>query len=184
MLTLALTDDIELRGLEPWQGDVFAAHIEANRAHLTPWLPWVESIVDVPSATAWLQNYADKQSRDAGRIFGIWRGADLIGSILFRTFDTQSGACEIGCWLGAGAEGNGLMTTAARILMDWAFRVRGMTRVVWQTIPENKRSIAVAERLGMTHEGLLRKNFAHNGAHHDTVVLAILADEWAELTPR
>jgi hypothetical protein len=32
-----VTDDVEPRGLEPWQGDVFAAHIEDNRAHPTPW---------------------------------------------------------------------------------------------------------------------------------------------------
>ena len=184
MLTLALTDDVELRGLEPWQGEVFFAHIEANRAHLDPWLPWVESIVDIPSATAWLRRYADKQSRDEGRIFGIWREHELVGSVLFRTFDAESGACEIGCWLGKGAEGKGLMTLAVRILMDWAFRVRGMTRVCWQTVPDNKRSIAVAERLGMTREGVLRKSFAHNGVHYDAVVLAILADEWNQLNAR
>lgn len=179
MLTLALTDGVELRGLEPWQGDVFAAHIEDNRAHLAPWLPWVESIVDVPSATAWLRNYADKLAGDAGRIFGIWRGTDLIGSVLFRTFDAESGACEVGCWLGAGAEGKGLMTAAARVLVDWAFRVRGMTRVCWQTTPDNARSIAVAKRLGMTEEGVLRKAFVRDGVHHDALVLSILADEWA-----
>ena len=178
MLAVALTDEFELRGLEPWQGAVFAAHLEANRAHLTPWLPWVESIVDVPSATAWLQNYADKLSRDEGRIFGIWRGTELVGSVLFRTFDATAGACEIGCWLGKGVEGNGLMTTAARTLVDWAFGVRGMTRVCWLTKPDNVRSIAVAERLGMTREGILRKYFTHNGVHHDTLVLAIIAEEW------
>lgn len=177
MLSLALIDDIELRGLEPWQGDVFAAHIEDNRAHLTPWLQWVESIVDVPSATAWLQNYADKQSRDAGRIFGIWQGTELIGGVLFRTFEAEAGSCEAGCWLGAGAEGKGLMTTAARVLVDWAFRVRGMTRVCWQTDPKNLRSIAVAERLGMTKEGVLRKSFNR----HDSLVLSVLAEEWNEI---
>lgn len=180
MLALALTDDVELRDLQPWQGDVFAAHIEANRAHLTPWLPWVESIVDTSSATAWLQNYADKQARDAGRIFGIWRGDELLGSVLFRTFDAATGICEVGCWLGTGAQGKGLMTKAAQTLIDWAFRVRGMTRVHWQTMPENVRSIAVAKRLGMTEEGVLRKASVYNGVHYDCVVLSILAEEWAK----
>jgi ribosomal-protein-serine acetyltransferase len=135
----------------------------------------------LPAAVAWLQRYADKQCRDEGRIFGIWHGTELVGSVLFRTFNANSGGCEIGCWLGKGAEGRGLMTVAARTLVDWAFRVRGMTRVCWQTTPDNVRSIAVAERLGMRREGVLRKSFAHNGVHHDTIVLAILADEWAKL---
>lgn len=178
MLALALTDDVELRGLEPWQGDVFAAHLDANRAHLTRWLPWVESIVDVQSAAAWLQNYADKQSRDAGRIYGIWRGDELIGGVLFRTFDTEAGAAEIGCWLAQGAEGKGLMTAAARTLLNWAFEVRGLIRVYWQTATDNTRSIAVAKRLGMTREGVLRKASGYNGVHYDVAVLSILADEW------
>lgn len=181
MLTFPLTDDVALRGLEPWQGEVFFAHVEANRSHLAPWMGWVESVVDLPSATEWLQRYADKQSRDEGRIFGIWRGAELLGSVLFRTFDAKAGGCEIGCWLGKGAEGNGLMTLAARTLLDWAFGERGMVRVEWRTFPENTRSIAVALRLGMTQEGVLRKAFVHDGVHRDDLVLAILADEWSRI---
>ncbi len=53
-----------------------------------------------------------------------------------------------------------------------------MTRVYWQTTPDNARSIAVAKRLGMTEEGVLRKSFVHNGIHYDATVLSILADEW------
>lgn len=184
MLTLALTDDVELRDLQPWQSELFFAHVEANRAHIAPWMSWVESVVDIPSATAWLRRYADKQARDEGRIFGIWRGADLLGAVLFRTFDTESGSCEIGCWLGRDAEGSGLMTLAARTLLDWAFGVRGMVRVQWRTFPENTRSIALARRIGMTQEGVLRKAFVHEGVHRDEIVLAILAQEWAELSSR
>jgi RimJ/RimL family protein N-acetyltransferase len=187
VLAHPLGDGVELRELQPWQADVFTAHIERNRAHLTQWLPWVDSITDVESGEAWLQRYADKQATDSGRIFGIWAGPELLGSVLFRIFDTEQGSCEIGCWLGADAQGRGLMTTASQLLIDWAFGVRGMTRVEWHTTTENMRSIAVAKRLGMSQEGIMRQSFYYGGARYDTVVLAILAEEWrsnAEQTRR
>lgn len=178
MLAFPLSDGVELRDLQPWQAEVFAEHIERNREHLTPWLPWVSSITDVESAADWLQRYADKEATDSGRIFGIWAGRELLGSVLFRLFDSEQGTCEIGCWLGAGAQGRGLMTKAARLLIDWAFGVRGMSRVEWHTSTENLRSIAVAERLGMSQDGILRKSYNYDGVRYDIVVLSILAEEW------
>ncbi len=178
MLGFPLGDGVRLGGLEPWQAEVFAEHVERNRAHLTPWLPWFDAITDTGSAAAWLQGYADKQAVDGGRIFGIWAAEELLGAVLFRLFDSAQRTCEIGCWLGADAQGRGLMTTAGRVLVDWAFGVRGMTRVEWRTWTENTRSIAVAERLGMRREGVLRKSYRYRGIDYDIAVLSVLAEQW------
>jgi RimJ/RimL family protein N-acetyltransferase len=63
-------------------------------------------------------------------------------------------------------------------MIDWAVAERGMTRVEWRTLPANERSIAVARRLGMQREGVLRKTFPLGGTVHDTEVWALLADDW------
>jgi RimJ/RimL family protein N-acetyltransferase len=63
-------------------------------------------------------------------------------------------------------------------MIDWAFRVRGMARVEWHNDPENVRSAAVAKRLGMTREGVLRSSFVLGGTRHDTEIWAILSSEW------
>jgi ribosomal-protein-serine acetyltransferase len=178
MLALPLADDAELRPLEPWHAGEFAAHADRSRAHLAPWLPWVEIVSDAESARGWLQSYADRQARDEGRLYGIWVGGVLSGGTLFRVFDTRSGVCEVGVWLAPEAEGRGLVTTAARHMIDWAVAVRGMTRVEWRTMPANERSIAVARRLGMRREGVLRSSFRLGGALQDTEVWALLADDW------
>ena len=83
-------------------------------------------------ARAYLDSYAEKQARDAGRIYGIWVDGVLQGGTLFRTFDAAMGVCEAGVWLAAEARGRGLITTAIRHMIDWAFGARGMTRVEWQ----------------------------------------------------
>ena len=174
MFSHPLGDGAELRPFEPYQAAEFAAYIEANRAHLAPWLPWVTTITDVEGARAFLQRYADGQAADIRRMYSLWQDDELVGGLIFRVFDTATGSCELGAWLSAGAEGRGLMTRACRALIDWAFDVRGMRRVVWQTVPHNKRSIAVAERLGMRREGVLRQSFPFGDDLLDVEVWSLL----------
>jgi RimJ/RimL family protein N-acetyltransferase len=177
MLALNLGDKAELRSLEPWRAEEFAAHVAHARAHLAPWIPWASRVVDEETARAFLQAYADNQAHDGGRIYGIWLDGDLVGGTLFRVFDATTGMCEIGVWLDPEVQGRGLVTAAARHMIDWAVRVRGMSRVEWRTRPDNARSIACASRLGMTLDGTLRASFPHNGVLHDVQVWSLLADE-------
>lgn len=63
-------------------------------------------------------------------------------------------------------------------MIDWAFRVRGMSRVEWRSVESNDKSVAVAKRLGMTMEGVLRSASPMHGIRHDVQVWSILAQEW------
>ena len=168
----------ELRSLEPWQAEEFAAHVERVRAHLAPWIPFASRVVDAESARALLQDFAARQARDEGRMYGIWVDGSLAGGTLFRVFDTTAGMCEIGVWLAPELQGHGLITRAVRHMIDWAVDVRGLSRVEWHTDPRNEPSRAVARRLGMTLEGTLRSSFLLGGERRDTEVWAVLADEW------
>lgn len=55
---------------------------------------------------------------------------------------------ELGWLLFAGHEGHGYAVEAARALRDWAFRERQLDGLVSYIDPDNRASIAVAERLG------------------------------------
>ncbi|MBB5870291.1 RimJ/RimL family protein N-acetyltransferase [Allocatelliglobosispora scoriae] len=178
MLSQPLTPNADLRTLEPFHAPQFAAYIDRNRDHLSPWLPWAVMLTDEEQTRAWLQRYADDTARDAGRIYGIWLDGELVGGTLFRTFNARFRLAEIGVWLSPEAEGKGLVTTAARAMIAWAIGERGIHRVEWRTVPENKRSIACAERLGMTLDGTLREAFHHNGRPHDVHVYSLLAPAW------
>ncbi|HEU4948465.1 MAG TPA: GNAT family protein [Kribbella sp.] len=180
MFAVKLTETAELRPLEPWQAPEFLAHVEKARANLEPYIPWSAVVVDEQSARAFLQQYAERQAADEGRLFGIWQNGELVGGLLFRTFDAKSGGCEIGVWLAAAAEGRGLITRAARRLIDWAVVERGMVRVEWRCVPTNERSIAVAKRLGMACEGTLRQAFPYRGEIHDVQVWSLLRSEWLQ----
>lgn len=112
------------------------------------------------------------------RDLGIWQRGTLVGGVLFVSLSTTTGVCEAGCWLEAGAEGQGLVTRAARVIIDWAVRERGIHRVEWVTKAGNERSIAVARRLGMRRDGVLRGAAPTPDGRADMEVWSVLAPEW------
>lgn len=174
-----LGDGAELRPLEPWQAAEFAAFLERARPDLVRWLPFADTIRDADAARVMLQDYADRQARDEGRLAGIWLDGVLVGGAVFRTFETVNRRCEMGVWLAPEGRGRGLVTRAARHMIDWAIRVRGMNRVEWRTAPENGASIAVARRLGMTREGVLRRAYPIGDAVADMEVWSMVDTDWA-----
>lgn len=181
VFAIPLDGGAELRPLEPWQAEEFLAHMDRARAAVDPWIPWASRSTDLESARATLQGFADRQAADAGRIYGIWLDGTLVGGVMFVRFDAATGNCELGCWLEPAAQGRGLITTAARHLIDWAVTVRGIHRVIWHTRPDNAASRAVAQRLGMRLDGVLREEFRHNGVRYDTEVWSLLAPEWKKI---
>ncbi|WP_040407807.1 GNAT family N-acetyltransferase [Amycolatopsis nigrescens] len=194
-------DGAELRPLEPWRAEEFLAHVDRGRELIGRYIGLADAVTDLESSRAFLQSYAEKTAADAGRIHGIWSemgaceafcacphrsGAGvpqdsdgkLVGGVLFRTMDVPAGNAEAGCWLEPSAVGKGLVTRAARVIIDWAIDERGIHRVEWRVAAANEASIAVARRLGMTKDGVLRESHPHRGTRYDVEIWSVLAPEW------
>lgn len=183
MYAIPLSGNATLQPLEPWQAEHFLANINRCREHITPWVGPSFVPADLAGARRVLQRYADGQAADNRRIFGIWKDGNLVGGTMFVSYDTDQGVCEVGCWLEASAEGHGLVNQAVRHMLDWAFKVRGLHRAEWWTLPDNERSINAAKRLGMSLDGTLRQwGKGPDGRRVDEQVWSVLADEWTSAT--
>ncbi|GHJ35700.1 GNAT family N-acetyltransferase [Streptomyces sp. TS71-3] len=179
MFATPLGDDgAELGPLEPWQAPEFLAHMDRGREFVGRYIALPDRVTDLASSRAYLQSYAEHAASDTGRILGIRTDGLLVGGVLFRTMDLQAGTAEAGCWLEPSAVGRGLVTRASRVIIDWAVEERGVHRVEWLASSENRASIAVARRLGMTRDGVLRESYVHRGRRLDTEVWSVLAPEW------
>lgn len=179
MLTKLITDGCELRPLEVWHAEEFAAHLDRAREHILPWVGPAFVTDTVDGARATLRRYTDAAAADGARIFGIWDQDVLVGGVMFVTFDAAWGTCEIGCWLEPGAEGKGLITRSVAALLDWAFVIRNIARAEWRCRTDNDASIAVAHRLGMHSEGVLRSSWLYRGQRFDKQVFSLLESEWS-----
>ncbi len=190
MYAISLGDDgAELRPVSYVykRQEEFLAHIDRGREFIGQHNALPDVVTDLESSRAFLQAYAEKAASDTGRIHGIWtadgpadgtENGTLVGAVIFRQMDVGQGTAEAGCWLEPAGVGKGLVTRAARVIIDWAVEVRGIHRVDWWCSADNTPSIAVARRLGMTRDGVLRESYLYRGKRHDEEIWSVLAPEW------
>ncbi|WP_434599668.1 GNAT family N-acetyltransferase [Streptomyces sp. A5-4] len=179
MYAMSLGDDgAELRPLEPWQAEEFLAHLDRGREFIGQHNALPDVVTDLASSRAFLQAYAEKAASDTGRMYGIRADGRLVGAVLLRKMDVEQGVAEVGCWLEPAAVGKGLVTRAARVIIDWAVGERGIHRVEWWVSSANRPSIAVARRLGMAKDGVLRESYLYRGKRHDEEIWSVLAPDW------
>ncbi|GHH76590.1 N-acetyltransferase [Kitasatospora indigofera] len=179
MYSISLGDDgAELSPLEPWQAEDFLAHMDRGREFIGQHNGLPDIVTDLASSRAFLQAYAERAAADTGRIYGIRTDGTLVGAVIFRRMDVGQGTAEAGCWLEPAAAGKGLVTRAVRTIIDWAVEERGIHRVEWWVSAENGPSIAVARRLGMTRDGVLKESYLYRGKRHDQEIWSVLAPVW------
>ena len=63
-------------------------------------------------------------------------------------------------------------------MTDFGFRELGLRRISSWCIADNEASARVLERLGFVKEGKLRSNEFFKGRWWDTLLYAVLAEEW------
>ena len=74
--------------------------------------------------------------------------------------------------------GKGVAVEATRAFVGWAFSAYDLAKVYAQIDERNVRSVRVAEKLGMTREGLLKSHHAARDGRSDDVVYGILREQW------
>jgi RimJ/RimL family protein N-acetyltransferase len=92
------------------------------------------------------------------------------------------GSGEIGYWLAAPARGSGLMTEAARLVVENAFHPDGLAlvRLLWRAQVGNWASRKLAWRLGFRFDGTLRSELIQRDERRDAWVGTLVATDERE----
>jgi ribosomal-protein-serine acetyltransferase len=178
MFALRVDDEVELELAEEHHAPEIFALTDANRDHLRPWMPWVDSTVTVADTLAFLTFVRGEYG--AGRQFHTnvrYRGV-IVGGAGMR-IDRNNRSGEIGYWIGKEYEGHGIVTRSARALTTAAFTLHGLNRVAIRAGVENVRSRAVPERLGYLLEGVMRASEKVGDRYVDHATYSMLAADWA-----
>ena len=133
------------------------ALVDANRAHLRRWLPWVDGASDVGTIHEFLRGVLARIADGTSLELLIEHDGQLAGISGFRTIDAANRSAEIGYWLREDFGGRGIMTAACRALVRHGFETLGLNRISLAAAVENARSRRVAERLGFRLEGISRE---------------------------
>jgi RimJ/RimL family protein N-acetyltransferase len=154
----------------------------------------------VPNGDAELRATVDQAQRE--RVDGLRLGfatirlpdQRIVGSTSFldpqrwsrsdpnRPFDS----IEIGAtWLAASAQRTAINTEAKFLMLEHAFGVWNVHRVVFNTDERNARSRAAIARIGATFEGVLRGfRYGVEGTPRNTATFSVTAHEWPEVRAR
>jgi len=177
---LILDDTLQLRPLTQADAEALFMLLEQNRAHLDQWLRWSGRVKTLDDARAYIGRFEQKLADADGFHLGIWFADQLVGGLGCHFLNRESNKTEIGYWLIANTTGKGLVTRAAKAVIDYLFATENMHRIEIQCGVENVHSRAVPERLGFVNEGVKRESDWITTRYVDHVMYSMLADEWKE----
>ncbi len=102
----------------------------------------------------------------------------LIGNCGIRRKPENEWEADVGYELAPEHWGRRYATEAARAMVSFGFGELGLHRVSSWCIADNVASARVLEKLGMRQEGRLRNNEYFKGRWWDTLLYAVLEEEW------
>jgi ribosomal-protein-serine acetyltransferase len=171
-----LGDGRQLRPVEEGDAGELHALIERNREQLARWIQWAEK--QTPAQTIeFIQRARAKAAQRTGLDCAILAEGRIVGVVGFPTIDSTNQSATIGYWLDAAQQGRGIMTSAVDTLIDHAFSAWQLNRLEIRIDVKNRRSRAVAERLGFTYEGTLRQAYRVGDRYSDDAVYSLLASD-------
>ena len=180
MFTCRIDEGSELRMIEPHHAAELNRLVIDNYDHLYEWSNWLnEKERPLERTEEFIRKNLAKFSAGEGYEIGIWHSGKMVGQIGYNYFEPVDRRTEIGYWLGAGAQGKGLVTKACRALITNAFDNLKMNRVEIRCGAENNKSRRVAERLGARFEGMAREAECLHERFIDLAVYSILQTEWS-----
>ena len=178
MFHLTVDDEINLCLREERHVEELFALVDANRIHLREWLPWLDANTSPADSRQFIKKGLQQFSANNGGPLAIEFRGQFVGMTGYHFIDWDNKAVEIGYWLSAEAQGQGIMSRTTQFLVNHAFTELKLNRVVIRCAARNHKSRAIPERLGFTNEGALRQAVWLYDHFIDLVVYSMLAEEW------
>jgi [ribosomal protein S5]-alanine N-acetyltransferase len=110
-----------------------------------------------------------------------WRESQrIVGSVSVFDWNRYHRRAQMGYDLAKAYWGMGIAQEAICAVLHFAFERMALNRMEIWTSAANVRSLRLAERLGFTRDGTLRKRILEDDGHfHDGTVFGLLREEWA-----
>ena len=92
----------------------------------------------------------------------------FVGSVGIKPQQGWKNHCaEIGYWVAQEYWGQGIATTALKMMSRNAFKDHGLQKLFATVLAPNLGSMRVLDKAGYTQEGLLRRDVIKNGQYYD-----------------
>jgi [ribosomal protein S5]-alanine N-acetyltransferase len=130
------------------------------------------------AAEAWIETHAGRFARGEAAAFAVTRRADgaLLG-VVGLEINGEMQRAELGYWIGKPYWNQGYCSEAAAAVVRFALVDLGLRRVFARHFSGNPASGRVMQKVGLRHEGTLRRHTLKWGGVHDLEMYGLLAGE-------
>jgi [ribosomal protein S5]-alanine N-acetyltransferase len=153
-----------------------------SQQFLQPWEPsWPTDALSKEAFIRRLRRQSQEWRYDQAYAFLLYRQENdaLLGGLnLSQLRRGVSQAVTLGYWMGANYAGQGLMSEAVGVVLEFCFRQLGLHRVEAASMPHNPASRRVLEKCGFQEEGYAKGYLRIAGHWQDHVLYAITQEMW------
>lgn len=159
--------------------------VRRNLTHLGRWFPWCTPAYNLDACRRWVGSAMHGYGRGEQLPLVLVEAEELLGVVCLvdiartdeQSFGHETASAEINWWIGESAQGRGLVHQAATAVRAYAHGPAHLHRLTARIEPGNRRSEAVARRLGFRYEGTLRHVCRWGGRWRDHCLYSILVDD-------
>lgn len=132
-------------------------------------------------AEQWISGHGKQFQAGTNAVFAIVdkKSLQLIGAVSL-TIDKDLRKAELGYWIGRPYWNQGYATEAAKSIVDYGFKQLRLNRIVARHFVRNPASGKVMLKVGMVHEGTLRKDTIKWGEYEDLRLYGLLRGDWKD----
>lgn len=156
-MTITINDTLKLELIAENHAQPIFEMVDANRAHLRPWLPFVDRMQTVEFADNFVKGCIQRNKDGKEYAFVIVEKEKTIGRIGIYKIDGQNKIGEIGYWIVEGFQGKGIITKSCQAIIDFCFSDLQLNRIEIKCGTENFKSKTIPEKLNFTKEGIIRQ---------------------------
>ncbi|MEO8251084.1 MAG: GNAT family protein [Chloroflexota bacterium] len=131
-------------------------------------------------ANAWHTHNLEQSRSGEAFFFAVCEMGDdrFIGTIWFKEINRLDLNAELAIYMDHDHLGAGWGSDAQRTLLAFGFGTLGLERIWLTVMADNARAIRSYEKVGFRREGVMRRSFRVRGTLTDSLIMAILRDEW------
>ncbi len=156
----------ELANDEDIASTVFIIDYPCVEEDITSWIIRHHCMLETGESYAWV--ILKSQEEYTKRVIGV----------VTLDLDIDNNSANLGYWLGKDYWGQGLATEAAKCVLNFGFINLKLQRIMGVCMVRNEASTRVLQKLGMSHEGTLRRYQRKWDNFEDCHVFSILSEEY------
>jgi len=169
-------DGLLLRSYRAEDSRALAAAVRESVESVGAWLPWCHADYGDAEADTWIAHCAEGWRSGEHYAFAAFDAAtaQFVGSAGLNQRNRPHNFMNLGYWIRASQQGNGIAVRAARLVAAFGLEQVGLTRIEIVAALNNRPSRRVAEKSGAALEAVARNRLIDRGKPIDAAVYALV----------